>query len=147
VLFTGLPRTIPIAGPGVPMWLMFLTQWDSRQASWGNIGGSLMARTQEDTHIYGAVNSLEDLRRINQEIRQEMDTVTAQAQLTELKKRSDYLCTLAEAPSWQEKFGQRINRVREVAQEEDAKTTQHANKLAKKHGWDTEYHSWGGRSK
>jgi hypothetical protein len=108
--------------------------------------GSLMARTQEDTHIYGEVNSLEDLRRINREIRREMDAVTSRPQLTELKKRSDYLCTLAEAPSWQEKFGQKIDRVRQVVQEEDAKTTQHANKLAKKHGWDAEYHPWGGRS-
>jgi hypothetical protein len=102
-----------------------------------------MARTNEDTHIYGAVNSLEDLRRINREIRHEMDAATSQAQLTELKKRSDYLCTLAEAPSWHEKFGQQIDRVREVAREEDAKTTQHANQLAKKHDWDTEYHPWG----
>jgi hypothetical protein len=105
-----------------------------------------MARTREDTHIYGAVNSLEDLRRINREIRHEMDAVTSQAQLTELKKRSDYLCTLAEAPSWQEKFGEEIDRVRQVAREEDVKTTQHANKLVKKHGWDTEYHPWRGRS-
>jgi hypothetical protein len=102
-----------------------------------------MARTQEDTHIYGAVNSLEDLRRINREIRHEMDAVTSQAQLTELKKRSDYLCTLAEAPSWQEKFGPKIDRVREVVREEDARTSQHANELAKKHGWHTEYHPWG----
>jgi hypothetical protein len=106
-----------------------------------------MAQTQEDTHIYGAVNSLEDLRRINREIRHEMDAVTSQAQLTELKKRSDYLCTLAEAPSWQKKFGEKIDRVREVVREEDAKTTQHANELATKHGWDTEYHPWSGRSK
>jgi hypothetical protein len=105
-----------------------------------------MARTQEDTHIYGEVNSLEDLRRINREIRRKMDAVTSRPQLTELKKRSDYLCTLAEAPSWQEKFGQKIDRVRQVVQEEDAKTTRHANELAKKHGWDTEYHPWGGRS-
>jgi hypothetical protein len=33
--------------------------------------------------------------------------------------------------------------VREVAREEDAKTTQHANQLAKKHAWDTAYHPWG----
>jgi cell division septum initiation protein DivIVA len=105
-----------------------------------------MAQTQEDSHIYGAVNSLEDLRRINREIRREMDGVTSQAQLTELKKRSDYLCTLAEAPSWEKKFGQKIDRVKEVVREEDIKTTQHANALAKKHGWDTEYHAWSGRS-
>ena len=106
-----------------------------------------MTQTQEDSHIYGEVNSLEDLRRINREIRREMDGVTSQAQLTELKKRSDYLCTLAEAPSWQKKFGEKIDRVREVVQEEDTKTSQRANELAKKHGWDTEYHPWSGRSK
>ena len=76
-----------------------------------------------------------------------MDTVTSQAQLTELKKRSEYLCTLAEGPSWQEKFGEKIERMREVAREEDAKTTQHANTLVKKYGSDTEYHVWGGRSR
>jgi hypothetical protein len=106
-----------------------------------------MERTQEDTHIYGEVNSLEDLRRINQEICHQMDTVIKQAQLTELKKRSDYLCTLAKAPSWQEKFGEKIDRVQEVAQEENVKTTQRANVLVKKYGWDTEYHAWGRRSR
>jgi hypothetical protein len=105
-----------------------------------------VARTQKDSHIYGEVNSLEDLRRINREIRDEMDAVTSQPQLTELKKRSDYLCTLAEAPSWQDKFGQKIDRVQEVARQEDIQTTQHANEVAKKRGWDTEYHPWGGRS-
>jgi hypothetical protein len=103
-----------------------------------------MAHTQEDTHIYGAVNSLQDLRRINREIRREMDAVSSQAELTELKKRSDYLCTLAEAPSWQKKFGGKIGRVRDVVLEEDAITTRYANKRAKKHGWDAEYHPWSG---
>jgi hypothetical protein len=107
-------------------------------------GVLLMPQTQEDPHIYSAVNTLADLRRINREIRREMDTVTNQAELTELKKRSDYLCTLAEAPSWQKKFGGKIGRVRDVVLEEDAITTRQANKQAKKHGWDTEYHPWGG---
>src|SRR5262244_4186599 len=101
-----------------------------------------MAQTKHDAHIYGEVNSLEDLRRINQEIRRDMDAVTRRDQLTELKKRSDYLCTLTEAPSWQEKFGQQIHRMQQVAQEEDAKTTHHANAVAKQHGWETEYHPW-----
>src|SRR5262245_15526535 len=102
-----------------------------------------MAQTHKDSHIYGEVNSLADLRRINQEIRREMDAVTAQAQLTELKKRSDYLCTLAEAPSWQEKFGRQVHRVQQIAQEEELKTTHHANAVAKHHGWEVEYHPWG----
>jgi hypothetical protein len=104
-----------------------------------------MARTHKDAHIYGEVNAPEDIRRINQEIRREMDAVTSRDQLTELKKRSDYLCTLAEAPSWQEKFGQQIHRVQQVAAEEETKTTHHANVVAKHHGWKTEYHPWGGR--
>jgi hypothetical protein len=104
-----------------------------------------MARTHKDAHIYGEVNTPEDIRRINQEIRREMDGVTSRDQLTELKKRSDYLCTLAEAPSWREKFGQQIHRVQQVAEEEETKTTHHANVVAKQHGWKTEYHPWGGR--
>jgi hypothetical protein len=65
-----------------------------------------MARTHEDTQLSGAVNSLADLRRINREIRHEMDAVTSQTQLPELKKRSDYLGMLAEAPSCQAKLGE-----------------------------------------
>ncbi len=42
------------------------------------------------------------------------------------------------APSWQEKFGQQIHRVQQVAEEEDNKTTHHANVEAKHHGWKTE---------
>ena len=36
-----------------------------------------MARTRKEAHIYGEVNAPEDLRRINQEIRREMDAVTS----------------------------------------------------------------------
>src|SRR5919108_4577060 len=101
-----------------------------------------MARTNNAAHIYGAVDALADLRRINQEVRGEMDAATSRDQLRELKKRSDYFRTQAEAPSWQEKFGRRIHRVQQVAQEEDAKTAQHANAVAKQHGWETAYHPW-----
>ena len=103
-----------------------------------------MARTQEDTHIYGAVNSLEDLRRINREIRREMDEVTHQAQLTELKKRSDYLCTLAEAPSWQEKFGRAAPRLRAVGAEEFRRTAHKINRRAAHIGTEANFdEKWG----
>lgn len=104
-----------------------------------------MANTSDDTHIYGTVDSLEDLRRINQEIRHQMDRVDEKEQLTQLKKRSDYLCTLAKAPSWKAKFGDKIGHMLEVAKEEDGKTTRHANAVAKKHGWAAAYDPWGGR--
>jgi len=100
-------------------------------------------RTTEHEHIYGEVNSPEDVRTINQKIRHDMDGVTKREQLTELKKRSDYLCTLAEAPSWKEKFGGKIDDVQRVAREEDRKTTSHANDIARRHGWDADYDPWG----
>ena len=107
-----------------------------------------MARTEEkEGHIYGQVNSLEDLREINRTIRDEMDGVTKRDQLTELKKRSDYLCTLAQAGSWEEKFGDTIGRIREVAKEENQTSVTHANAVARKHGWDADYDAWGSGQK
>ena len=60
----------------------------------------------ERGHIYGEVNSIKDIRELNRTIRQEMDRAKAREQLTELKKRSDYLCTLTFSPAWQKKFGE-----------------------------------------
>jgi hypothetical protein len=53
----------------------------------------------ERSHIYGEVNSIRDIRELNRTIRQEMDHVKTREQLTELKKRSDYLCTLTFSPA------------------------------------------------
>jgi hypothetical protein len=103
-----------------------------------------MAKTESRGDIYGDVNSLEDLRRINRQIRKEMNAVKKREELTELKKRSDYLCTLTLAPSWQERFGQKTRRLLEVAREEDRRTVEHANKVARRQGWAAEYHAWRG---
>lgn len=103
-----------------------------------------MAKKQERRHIYGEVNAPQDVHKINQQLRREMDDVSSREQLTELKKRSDYLCTLAEAPSWKEKFGDRIDEVQRVAQAEDRETTSYANEIARRHGWESDYDAWGG---
>jgi hypothetical protein len=64
-----------------------------------------MPRAQaEHGHIYGEVNSVHDIREINHTIRSEMDRVKSREQLTELKKRSDYLCTLTFSPAWKKKL-------------------------------------------
>lgn len=86
--------------------------------------------TPADGNIYGEVSSLSDVREINKQIRREMRDVHSRSELTELKKRSDYLCTLTYAPSWQTKFGDKASRFREVAKEEDERTTRLANELA-----------------
>ncbi len=101
-----------------------------------------MARASTD--IYGNANSAQDIRDINRQIRGEMRGVRGRDQLTELKKRADYLCALAMAPSWKEKFGGEITKILKAAKEEEEKTTEQANRLAKKHGWDADYDPWGG---
>jgi hypothetical protein len=95
-------------------------------------------------HIYGEVDSIEDLRKIAAQIRLDMDNARDRAELTELKKRGDYLVTLTYSPAWQKKFGKRIEWLREVARAEDRRTTLRANRIAAAKDWDAEYHPWGG---
>jgi len=96
--------------------------------------------------LYGPVNSADDIRRINCIIRDEMMAVETPEQLTDLKKRSDYLCTLTYSPFWQKKFGPRIEKLRTVAREENVATVRLANYLARFKGWDKEYRPWGART-
>jgi hypothetical protein len=63
--------------------------------------------------------------------------------LTELKKRSDYLCTLTQAPSWRKKFGFKSGRMLAVAKEEDERTTRLANSVARRKGFGAGYDPWG----
>ena len=104
-----------------------------------------MARTRkkEFGHIYGEVNSADDIRKINRTIRSEMDRITTREELTELKKRSDYLCTLTASPSWRKRFGGKVRVLLRVAKEENRKTVEHANQVALKHGWPANYDPWG----
>ncbi len=97
--------------------------------------------------IYGKVESAEDLRRINCIIRDEMLEVNSPEQLTDLKKRSDYLCTLTYSPFWQKKFGAMLEELREVALEENRITVRLANYIAKYKGWEKIYSPWGSEQK
>ena len=92
--------------------------------------------------LYARVDGPEDIRRINCLIRDEMMEVSEPAQLSELKKRSDYLCTLTYSPFWQKKFGNKIEELRHVAVEENRATVKEANVIAKFKGFNKEYHPW-----
>jgi len=92
--------------------------------------------------IYGRVESVEDIRRINCIIRDEMLNVKEAAELTDLKKRSDYLCTLTYSPFWQKKFGDKIEELRNVALEENRVTVKTANYVAKYKNFDRSYEPW-----
>lgn len=93
--------------------------------------------------IYGKVEGPEDIRRINCIIRDEMLEVETPEQLTDLKKRSDYLCTLTYSPFWKKKFSSLVEELREVACEENRVSVRLANFIAKYKGWNKEYSPWG----
>jgi hypothetical protein len=103
-----------------------------------------VATTQSAANIYREVHTLEDIRQINKTIRGEMEKVTDQEHLTELKKRSDYLCTLTLSPSWGKRFGRKSSRFLQVARAEDERTTKLATEIALRRGFDVEYHAWRG---
>ena len=93
--------------------------------------------------IYGKVESPEDIRRINCIIRDEMLEVSSVEELTDLKKRSDYLCTLTYSPFWLKKFGPMIEKLREVALEENRATVRLANYISAYNNWGKTYDPWG----
>ena len=100
-------------------------------------------RRKESNNIYGEVNSASDLRSINRLIRKDMRQAKARDQMSELKRRSDYLCTLTRSPAWQTRFGERSDRFLKVAKEENHRSVRLANQIAKKQHWDVQYDPWG----
>jgi hypothetical protein len=101
----------------------------------------MVARSTEV--IYGHVNSDDDIREINRKIRAEMETVTSQKELTELKRRSDYLCTLTRSRAWRKRFGAKVDELLQVAMEENRRTVEKANVIARQNGWENQYDAWG----
>ena len=93
--------------------------------------------------IYGHVNSADDIREINGKIRREMENVTSKVELRELKRRSDYLCTLTRSSAWRKRFGDNVDNLLEVAKEENRKTTEKANQVARGKGFDVQFDPWG----
>jgi len=92
---------------------------------------------------YGEIKTLRDLSKINNKIRAEMGRARSRKNLTELKKRSDYLCTLSYAPGWKKHFGSKIKSYRNKALQENRKTVKKANLIVKRKKWGSQYHPWG----
>ncbi|WP_456479293.1 hypothetical protein [Nautilia sp.] len=92
--------------------------------------------------IYGKVESVEDISRINCLIRDEMLNVSTPAELSELKKRSDYLCTLTYSPFWQKKFKDQLEELRDTAIKENRASVKTANYVASYLNFDKHYDPW-----
>ncbi len=79
-------------------------------------------------HIYGAVESIKDIRAINCHIREQIKRAKTRARITELVRRSLYLYTLTFSPAWREAFRGKVTKMRNAAKREYAKTAKIANK-------------------
>jgi hypothetical protein len=98
----------------------------------------------KDTHIYGEVDNKTDLKNVFSEIRQDVENARSRSDLTELYRRAGYLITLTKASSWKEKFGDDIDDIREVSEEEFATTARKINRRAEEIGTVADYdEKWG----
>ena len=98
----------------------------------------------KDRHIYGEVDNKTDLKNVFSEIRQDVESAKSRSELTELYRRAGYLITLTKASSWEKKFGDEIDDIRQTAEEEFAKTARKINSQAKTIGTDADYdEKWG----
>jgi hypothetical protein len=97
-----------------------------------------------DTHVYGEVNSLTGLKEVFREIRRDVAEAHSRPALTELYKRAGYLIALTRAPSWQEKFGAGVSKLRQAAEDEFATTARKINRRAKQIDTEPDYdEKWG----
>jgi hypothetical protein len=93
--------------------------------------------------VFGVIQSEPDITRANEKIREEMNDVKAQTDLTQFKRRSDYICKLAAQPIWRQRFGaQRADGLLQRALAENHTTVVLANKIAKDRAWNIAYGLW-----
>lgn len=98
----------------------------------------------EGQQIYGKVDNKTDLQDVFKQIREDVRDADDRSALTELYRRAGYLITLSQAPSWEEKFGDDADEMRDLAEEEFAKTARTVNRRADDIGTDADYdEEWG----
>lgn len=81
----------------------------------------------DQRHIYGEIDNKTNLHDVFLAIRHDVDDAATREDLTELYRRAGYLVALSYAPAWQEKFGKAVGEIREVAEEEFARTARKIN--------------------
>ena len=86
-----------------------------------------MARKRKNKRIYSEVSSPSDITKINRMIRSQLRRVKTKPRITELVKRSAYLCTLTYSPGFRKKLRGKLTKARKTAREEYRKTAKLAN--------------------
>jgi hypothetical protein len=97
-----------------------------------------------NTHVCGEVSNRTDIRHIFERIRDDVQQAYSRDDLTNLYSRAGYLITLTHASSWEEKFGEELDELRNIAEEEFSKTARMINNQADRIGTHANYdETWG----
>lgn len=98
----------------------------------------------KEEHVYGEVDNKTDLKEVFSEIRDDVEKADSRDRLTELYRRAGYLITLTNASTWEKKFGNDIDDIRDTAEEEFSKTARAINSQAESIGTEGNYdEKWG----
>lgn len=98
----------------------------------------------DEQHVYGEVNSEQDLRHIFELIRRDVEQASTRQELTELYRRAGYMVTLTASPAWKKKFGPEADDLRRIAEEEFARTARAINQRAAEVNTEPDYdETWG----
>ena len=98
----------------------------------------------QNRNVSGEVGSEIDLRRTFEDIREDVSRAESGPALAELYRRAWYLITLTYAPPWGEKFDERGENLRRIAEREFQETARMISHRAAQLGTKVDYHeTWG----
>jgi hypothetical protein len=97
-----------------------------------------------DTHVYGEIDNQSNLKDVFLEIRRGVEEADSRRDLTKLYRQAGYLIALTHSPAWEKKFGSDVKTLRQVGQEEFARTARKLNHRAEDIGTEPDYdEKWG----
>ena len=85
----------------------------------------------ETTNIYGEIRSLDELKELYRQLRDEIGKAEDRQKLTEIKERSEYLCNLADNPIWRDEHDRGGLKALDLCKEEDASLAKLLNDRAR----------------
>ena len=85
----------------------------------------------ETTNIYGEIRSLDEVRELFRQLRDEVSKAEDRQHLTEIKERSEYLCTLADNPVWRDEYDRGGEAALQVCKEGDQEISTLLNERAR----------------
>jgi hypothetical protein len=85
----------------------------------------------ETTNIYGEIRSLDELRTLFAQLRDEIAKAESRKGLIEIKERSEYLCNLADNPIWRDEQDRGGLEALDLRKEQDAAVTELVNERSR----------------